>query len=130
MRPETLVRDYRAACDKLAAAMRKKDPSELERAGGIQYFELAFELGWKACKAKAEELGLTEVRSPRAALREAMAQKWIRDETRWLEMLEARNRMAHVYSAEQALEVFGRLADFSRALGQLAQALEGLAETK
>ena len=123
MKPDILVGDYRSACDKLAAALRQKNPSELERAGAIQYFELAFELGWKACKAKAEELGLTEVRSPRAALREAMVQQWIRDEARWLEMLEARNRMAHVYSAEQALEVFGRLADFSRALGELAQAL-------
>jgi len=70
MKPDSLVRDYRAACGKLAAALGKKEASELERAGAIQYFELA----WKACKAKAEELGLTEVRSPRAALREAMVQ--------------------------------------------------------
>ena len=123
MKPDILVRDYQAACAKLAAALGKKEASELERAGAIQYFELAFELAWKACKARAEELGLTEVRSPRAALREAMVQGWIREESRWLEMLEARNRMAHVYSAEQALEVFGRLADFSRALEDLGKRL-------
>ena len=121
MNAQTLTKDFASACKKLEGALKQKNPSELEQAGSIQYFELAFELAWKTCKAKAEELGLTEVRSPKAALKEAKTQGWLGEERVWLEMLEARNRMAHVYSAKQALEVFGRMKIFSSALGKLAK---------
>jgi len=121
MRAKVLAKDFASACKKLELALKQKNPSELEQAGSIQYFELAFELAWKTCKAKAEELGITEVRSPKAALKEAKAQSWLGEERVWLEMLEARNRMAHVYSSEQALEVFGRMKAFSPALSRLAK---------
>jgi nucleotidyltransferase substrate binding protein (TIGR01987 family) len=66
-------------------------------------------------------LGITEVRSPKAALKEAKTQGWLGEEKAWLEMLEARNRMAHVYSSEQALEVYGRMKVFSKALSKLSK---------
>ena len=68
-------------------------------------------------------MGIQEIRSPKAALKEAKTQGWIREEKIWLEMLEARNRMAHVYSAEQAMEVYGKLPGFATALASLAGAL-------
>ena len=123
MKTAVLIADFKAAAEKLHAALTGKHDSELERAGAIQYFELAFELAWKSCKAKAEELGIQEIRSPKAALKEAKTQGWIREEKIWLEMLEARNRMAHVYSAEQAMEVYGKLPGFATALASLAGAL-------
>jgi len=116
-----LSKDFASSCKKLEEALKEKHPSELEQAGSIQYFELAFELAWKTCKAKAEELGITEVRSPKAALKEAKTQGWLGEEKAWLEMLEARNRMAHVYSSEQALEVYGRMKVFSKALSKLSK---------
>ena len=123
MRAAALITDLKGATAKLQAALSGKHDSELERAGAIQYFELAFELAWKSCKAKAEELGIQEIRSPKAALKEAKVQGWIKDEKTWLEMLEARNRMAHVYSAEQALGVYGKLQPFGSVLADLASAL-------
>ena len=123
MKAAVLIADLKAAAEKLHAALTGNHNSELERAGAIQYFELAFELAWKSCKAKAEELGIQEIRSPKAALKEAKAQGWLKDEITWLEMLEARNRMAHVYSAEQAMEVYGKLPAFATALASLAGAL-------
>lgn len=123
MNAKVLIADYTSAVRKLEAALRGKHDTELERAGAIQYFELAFELAWKSCKAKCEELGLQEIRSPKAALKEAKTQGWIQEEKPWLEMLEARNRMAHVYSAEQAMEVYGKLPAFVAALAGLAGAL-------
>ena len=123
MKAAVLIADFKAAAEKLHAALTGNHNSELERAGAIQYFELAFELAWKSCKAKAEELGIQEIRSPKAALKEAKAQGWLKDEITWLEMLEARNRMAHVYSAEQAMEVYGKLPAFAAALVSLAGAL-------
>jgi len=123
MNAKVLIGDYASAVRKLEAALRGKHDTELERAGAIQYFELAFELAWKSCKSRCEELGIHEIRSPKAALKEAKTQGWIRDEKPWLEMLEARNRMAHVYSAEQAMEVYGNLPAFVAALAGLAGAL-------
>ncbi|NDI18138.1 MAG: nucleotidyltransferase [Verrucomicrobia bacterium] len=121
MNGKQLSKDFASSCKKLEEALKEKHPSELEQAGSIQYFELAFELAWKTCKAKAEELGITEVRSPKAALKEAKTQGWLGEEKAWLEMLEARNRMAHVNSSEQALEVYGRMKVFSKALSKLSK---------
>ena len=56
MKTAVLIADFKAAAEKLHAALTGNHNSELERAGAIQYFELAFELAWKSCKAKAEEL--------------------------------------------------------------------------
>ena len=124
MKASVLIADFASAVRKLEGALQGKHDSELERAGAIQYFELAFELAWKSCKSLSEELGIQEIRSPKAALKEAKTQGWLRDEKPWLEMLEARNRMAHVYSAEQALQVYGKLPTFVSALADLAAALK------
>lgn len=48
------------------------------------------------------------------------------EEEIWLEMLEARNRMAHTYKAEEALSVYSRLASFNRALRGLLTQLEAV----
>lgn len=44
MRAKVLAKDFASACKKLELALKQKNPSELEQAGSIQYFELAFEL--------------------------------------------------------------------------------------
>ena len=121
MSPRVLADDFARAVAELKDALGGNPKSRLEQAGCIQYFEFCFELAWKALKALASYQGLSGADSPRGALRAAFGQGWIDDEPVWLEMLEARNRMSHTYSAEAALAIFGRLGAFLAAF----VALEG-----
>ncbi len=127
MTPATLLADFARAVEELKAALASHPRSRLEQAGSIQYFEFCFELAWKTVRLFVSHQGLVGVESPRAALRTAFAQGWIDSEPIWLEMLEARNRMFHTYSAEAALVVFNRLAAFLDALSALADKLRTVA---
>lgn len=126
MTPATLLQDFERAVEELKAALASHPSSRLEKAGSIQYFEFCFELAWKTVRLFASHQGLAGVESPRAALRTAFAQGWIDNEPIWLEMLEARNRMSHTYSAEAALVVFSRLAAFLDAPSALADKLRAI----
>lgn len=119
-----IVEDLSAALAQLREALAEPARLDLIKAGCIQYFEFSFELGWKACKVVSEEQGLPDCLSPKACLRQAFTQGWIEDEAIWLEMLDARNRMAHTYDARKALEIYESLPRFHAALQKLLIVLE------
>ena len=123
MRHELMVADLGRAVTRLEAALCSPADTDLLRAGCIQYFEFTFELAWKAIKAVAESEGVQECVSPKNALKHAFARGWINDEPVWLEMMAARNRMSHVYNAEQARDVYDVLPTFLGPLRQLADRL-------
>ena len=107
-----ILDDLSAALARLGEALRIPVADDVVKAGTIQYFEFSFELAWKAIKIISEDLGLPPCLSPKACLRAAFTQGWIDQEDLWLEMLDARNRMAHTYDAARALSIHGRLADY------------------
>ena len=119
-----IVDDFSAALAQLRDALEEPARLDLIKAGCIQYFEFSFELGWKACKVVSAEQGLPDCLSPKACLRQAFTQGWIEDETVWLEMLDARNRMAHTYDARKALEIYESLPRFHSALQKLLNTLQ------
>ncbi len=119
-----IVDDFSAALAQLRDALNEPVHSNLIKAGCIQYFEFGFELGWKACKIVSAEQGLPDCLSPKACLRQAFTQGWIEDEAVWLEMLDARNRMAHTYDARKALEIYDALPRFHAALQALLNTLQ------
>lgn len=83
-----------------------QDPSNtIVRDGLIQRFEFTFELAWKTIKAVYEEEGLATTSSPKPILREAYAEGLIHDEQLWLDMLEDRNAVSHIYKEEIAADV-------------------------
>ena len=121
-----IVEDLAAALAQLQGALAEPAKLDLIKAGCIQYFEFGFELGWKACKVVSSEQGLPDCLSPKACLRQAFTQGWIDDEAVWLEMLDARNRMAHTYDARKALEIYESLPQFNSALQKLLVTLQSL----
>lgn len=85
----------------------KADDSEIYRSGVIAQFNLSFELAWKSIKEKLESMGVNmELKgSPRAVLKEGYALHLIDDEDIWLDMLEKRNRVVHMYDEYEANEL-------------------------
>jgi nucleotidyltransferase substrate binding protein (TIGR01987 family) len=120
---QKLLLDFGKALQQLEAALNRQETDDLLRAGCIQYFEFTFELAWKTVKLVAEDAGLNDIASPRAALKQAFKQGWIGEETIWLSMLDARNRMAHTYEAAQALDIYGSLGNFAKSLRVLHSTL-------
>ena len=91
----------------LAVLERSKDQdleNEFIISGIIDKFFIQFELGWKTLKEFLAYEGIDAARtgSPRQIVKEAYRIYDFLDENVWLDMLSARNDMAHLYDEEAA----------------------------
>ena len=75
--------------------------AELEKAGMIQFFEMAFELAWKVLKDYLESEGYM-VKSPRETIKQAFQIGLIDNGHVWIDALSDRNLTAHTYDQELA----------------------------
>jgi nucleotidyltransferase substrate binding protein (TIGR01987 family) len=72
--------------------------NELEKDGVIQRFEFTFEMAWKTLQDYfAQESGYVDVKGPRTVLKQAITDNLASDGYTWLQMLESRNELTHVY---------------------------------
>lgn len=83
--------------------------------GTIQRFEFTFELFWKALRRFLQQEGV-DTASPKSTLRHAYRRGLLDREQLWLDMLEDRSRSSHVYDADTARAIFGRLPSHDREL--------------
>jgi nucleotidyltransferase substrate binding protein (TIGR01987 family) len=81
---------------------------ELERAGIIQFFEMAFELAWKVMKDYLETEGF-QVKSPKEAIKQAFQADLLENGQVWIDALEDRNRTVHTYEEATAIEIAERI---------------------
>lgn len=88
----------------LQEAVSIEKPSVVERAGLIQFFEMAFELAWKLIKDYEEAEGFM-VKSPRDAIKQAFEAEIIAHGHDWIDALEDRNLTTHTYNEETAIAV-------------------------
>lgn len=88
----------------LQSAIAVETPSVLERGGLIQFFEMAFELGWKLLKDYQEAEGYV-IASPRDAIKQAFQSGIISAGHDWINALEDRNLTTHTYNEETAVAV-------------------------
>ena len=96
---ENLTKAYR----QLENATQRETYDELATAGLIQMFEFTFELVWKTFKDYLELNGYDE-NTPRNVLKRSFELGYINDGERWLEALEKRNILSHVYDEHFAAE--------------------------
>jgi nucleotidyltransferase substrate binding protein (TIGR01987 family) len=96
MRWKQRFENYQNSLQLLERILQKDELNEIEEMGLIQSYELTFELGWKTLKDYLESEGFL-VTSPREVLKTAFAVQIIEDGHIWLEALESRNELAHVY---------------------------------
>lgn len=91
----------------LGSVASKTTLSDVEKAGMIQFFEVAFELSWKLIKDYLLAEGY-DVKSPRESIKTAFDYVLITDGAKWLEALEKRNLAAHTHD-ESILDELERL---------------------
>jgi len=88
--------NYEKAFLQLNESSKIKSPSNTERAGFIQFFEVALELAWKTLKDYLESQGF-QVKTPRDTLKQAYQISLIGKGDVWLQALEDRNLTTHTY---------------------------------
>ncbi len=85
----------------LESAMTIEKMTVIERAGLIQFFEMAFEQSWKLLKDFQESEGFT-IASPRQAIKQAFQSGLVTDGHAWISALEDRNLTTHTYNEQTA----------------------------
>jgi nucleotidyltransferase substrate binding protein (TIGR01987 family) len=100
--------NFEKAVKNLEMACMISTPTVVERAGIIQFFHLAFELGWKTMKDYLFDGGII-VNSPREAIKQAFSAGIITDGHKWIEMLENRNSLTHTYDDEHAADSLNKI---------------------
>ncbi len=96
--------NYRKAYSLLVKTVAIDSPSEAERAGLIQFFEMSFELAWKLLKDYLEYEGFM-IKSPKDAIKQAFQSGLITDGHQWMNALHDRNLTVHTYEENIAIEV-------------------------
>ena len=93
----------------------EKEKTVANRDSAIKRFEFTVELAWKSMQ-KFLRLQKIICRSPKECLKEAFKFGLIRDNPKWLEMLDDRNLTVHTYDEKVADEVCTRFPDYLKLL--------------
>lgn len=98
--------------------------NELIQMALVKAFEMTFELAWKTMKDYLRYNGI-DVKLPREVIKQAFANDIIVYGQLWIEMLENRNVMAHVYDEARAHETVNQICQqYLPALEQLHQFMQ------
>ncbi len=96
--------NFKRAYLALESALAIKSPSAVERAGIIQFYEMAFELSWKLMKDYLNHQGFN-VTAPRDSIKQAFQSELISEGSLWIEALVDRNLTVQTYDENKAIEV-------------------------
>ncbi len=100
--------NFKNSFEVLERAVNIENPSELEKGGIIQFYEVSFELAWKTLKDFLESEGFN-VKSPRETIKTAFQNGYIENGELWLEALEDRNVTTHIYDEKAANLIVERI---------------------
>jgi nucleotidyltransferase substrate binding protein (TIGR01987 family) len=102
--------NFDKAYKRLSEGVELNNYDTLQEAGLIQTFEFTFELGWKTLKDYLELLGF-DISSPRDVIKQAFQAGYISNGHLWLDALDKRNLMSHIYDENIAQEVLMSIKD-------------------
>ncbi len=102
------LQNLKRANDLLQMSLEIPNPSQVERAGIIQFYEMAFELSWKTLKDYLGAEGY-EISSPRQTIKQGFQSNILSDGHTWIQALEDRNLTTHTYDEAKALKVEAKI---------------------
>lgn len=119
------LNDYKRASARLNDSTKIQIEHDIVFDGVIQRFEFTFELSWKLIKMFLEYMGITEVKSPRAAIREAFAYGLVEDGEQWIDMMVDRNKTSHLYDEEEAKVIYEKIkSQYNQLLSNLCDKMD------
>lgn len=115
--------NFEKAFARLQAAVALQNPSDLEKAGVIQFYEFTFEMAWKTVQDYLEAQEVL-VSFPRDVIK-AGFKYGLLDGELWLDMLQKRNLMSHSYDEEDAEIAYRLIVEkYFAAIDELFQKLK------
>lgn len=117
----SLMQDLKKANTQLKKVLKLK-PNEVQRDAAIQRFEFTFELCWKTMQEHIRNHGL-DCKSPKSCIRTAAQIDLIKNPETWIEYLNSRNSIAHVYNEKLANEVYQEIETFPKVVDQALKQL-------
>ncbi|UOR10638.1 HI0074 family nucleotidyltransferase substrate-binding subunit [Halobacillus amylolyticus] len=119
------LNDYKRARARLHEATQIQLEDDIVYDGVIQRFKFTFELSWKLMKMFLEYTRITEVRSPREAIKESYRFGLIESGKQWIDMMVDRNKTSNLYNEEQAKLMYEKIKSiYSHLLTNLCDKLE------
>jgi nucleotidyltransferase substrate binding protein (TIGR01987 family) len=99
------IENFQKAMELLKNALAIESPSVTERAGIVQFYEMAIELGWKSLKDYLESEGM-DPKFPKETIRMGIETRLIAETEEWIKALSDRNVSSHLYdmSVIEAIE--------------------------
>ena len=88
--------NFEKAVNNFKKVESKESLTEIEQAGLVQFFEVAFELSWKVMRDVLQSEGY-EINSPKETIKRAFEFGLIDDGEAWLDALQKRNLSSHTY---------------------------------
>jgi len=117
--------NFEKALARLQDAVATQNPSDLEKAGVIQFYEFTFELAWKTVQDYLEAQAVS-VSFPRDVIKAGFNYELLDGEL-WLDMLQKRNLMSRGYDEESAEIAYRLIVDtYFVAIEELFQKLQRL----
>lgn len=102
--------NYKKAYKLLERIVDISNPSEAEKGGLIQFYEMGFELAWKLQKDYLEFKGYT-AKSPSETIKQAFQSEIISNGHVWIDALDDRNLATHTYDEKIADKVLKRIKE-------------------
>lgn len=119
------LHDYKRVSARLNEAVKLNLDDAIIIDGVIQRFEFTFELSWKLMKIYLEYTGISEMKSPRAVIREAFSYGLIEDGEQWIDMMVDRNKTSHLYDEDEAKLIYDKVKEYYNIiLSKLAERME------
>lgn len=89
----------------VVALSSKRKLNEFERDSLIKRFEFTFEMGWKLMMSYEKENGIVQILGSRDVVRQAVSMALVDNGEAWMDMIDARNRTAHLYDEDAVVDI-------------------------
>jgi len=107
---EEILKNFNQAITALREVLAV-EKNKITRDSALLRFQLCFELAWKVIKVYSRKEGL-ECFSPKSCFQTAFQIGLVDYDENWINMVEDRNLIIHLYEEEMADEIYGRLSNY------------------
>ncbi len=116
------IENFEKALTQLKKALQEP-VTPIVRDATIQRFEFTYELCWKTLKGYLEDTHGIRAVSPRLVFKEAFAIELIENEDTFIEMIESRNTLSHMYNEDQAQSIYVKCGEYLKEMKTVLQNL-------